>query len=196
MLEHLKGTLSERKARLLLAGVARLGWDDLKDDGCREAVIAAEEYADGLLTDEQLRAAGHKAAMARSDSWTSRILYARELAHVATDPDPILAATLLGDWAVTINEPDRVELLKLIRELVGNPFRPVSMDSDWFAANEKAASHIAWGIYEERAFDQLSILADALMDAGCEDRQLLGHLRSRAPHVLGCWALDLLLSKS
>jgi hypothetical protein len=42
---------------------------------------------------------------------------------------------------------------------------------------------------------RLAILADALEEAGCQDNDLLQHLRSPGPHVLGCWALDLILRK-
>ncbi len=51
---------------------------------------------------------------------------------------------------------------------------------------------MAGAIYEERAFDRLPILADALEDAGCVQRDLLRHLRGPGPHVRGCWAVDLL----
>jgi hypothetical protein len=43
---------------------------------------------------------------------------------------------------------------------------------------------------------QLALVADALEDAGCTDAEILGHLRSPGPHVRGCWAQDLVLSKS
>ena len=42
---------------------------------------------------------------------------------------------------------------------------------------------------------RLTVLADALEDAGCADADLLGHLRGPGPHVRGCWAVDLLLGK-
>ena len=42
---------------------------------------------------------------------------------------------------------------------------------------------------------RLSVLADALDEAGCADTAILGHLRSAGPHVRGCWALDLILGK-
>jgi hypothetical protein len=38
-------------------------------------------------------------------------------------------------------------------------------------------------------------MPDALEDAGCTDADLLGHLRGPGPHVLGCWAVDLVLEK-
>jgi hypothetical protein len=43
--------------------------------------------------------------------------------------------------------------------------------------------------------DRLAVLADALEDAGCENADVLGHLRSPGPHARGCWALDLILGK-
>lgn len=42
------------------------------------------------------------------------------------------------------------------------------------------------------------ILADALEDAGCEDEQILKHLRTptyNGKHYQGCWVADLLLRK-
>ena len=40
------------------------------------------------------------------------------------------------------------------------------------------------------------IVADALEEAGCDDADILNHLRSPGPHVRGCWALDLILGKA
>jgi hypothetical protein len=42
---------------------------------------------------------------------------------------------------------------------------------------------------------RLAILADALLDAGCEKEELIQHCRNDGPHVRGCWALDLILGK-
>jgi len=54
---------------------------------------------------------------------------------------------------------------------------------------------MARGIYENKAFERMPILADALMDAGCEDEQIIGHCRGEVPHVRGCWVVDLVLGK-
>lgn len=80
----------------------------------------------------------------------------------------------------------------LLREIFGNPFRPVAVDPSWLTSTAVA---IAQGIYDDKAFDRLPILADALQDAGCENADILNHLRSPGPHVKGCWALDLVLGK-
>jgi hypothetical protein len=81
----------------------------------------------------------------------------------------------------------------LIRDIFGNPFRPVAFDPAWRTSD---VTLLARGIYEEKAFDRMPILADALQEAGCEVADLLDHLRDRKQtHVRGCWALDLVLGK-
>ena len=55
---------------------------------------------------------------------------------------------------------------------------------------------IASAVYDDRAFDRLPILADALEDAGCDDADILAHCRGPGPHVRGCWVVDLVLGKT
>ena len=87
-------------------------------------------------------------------------------------------------------------LAGLARDLLGNPFRQVpAVDPTWLKREAGAIHMLATGIYEQRAFHRLSLLADALADAGCTDAELLGHLRGPGPHVRGCWALDLILGR-
>jgi hypothetical protein len=90
----------------------------------------------------------------------------------------------------------------LIRDIFGNPFRPVALDPVWLAWNDGTVAKLARSVYEERALPEgtldqarLAVLADALEDAGCTSAELLNHLRGSGPHVRGCWALDLLLGK-
>jgi hypothetical protein len=90
---------------------------------------------------------------------------------------------------------ERVTQAALLRDLFGNPFRPVALDSAWLAWQGGTIPKLAQAIYDDRAFDRLPVLADALLDAGCEDADLLGHLRGPGPHVRGCWPVDLLLGK-
>jgi hypothetical protein len=41
----------------------------------------------------------------------------------------------------------------------------------------------------------LPVLADALEEAGCDDREFLAHLRGGGPHCRGCFVVDALLGK-
>lgn len=99
----------------------------------------------------------------------------------------------------TIREPARHETLALqadlLRDLFGNPFRPVTVHPAWRQANDGTVAKLAQIIYEERRFDDLPILADALLDAGCQNEDLLEHCRLPREHVKGCWAIDTLLGK-
>lgn len=47
-------------------------------------------------------------------------------------------------------------------------------------------------ILAEKAFDRLPVLADALEEAGCDNRFILDHLRGDDDHTHMCWVLDLL----
>jgi hypothetical protein len=87
----------------------------------------------------------------------------------------------------------------LIRDLFGNPFRPVAIDPAWLTP---AVVAIARAAYEQRhpgrgTLDsaRLAVLADALEEAGCTDPALLGHCRSGGEHYRGCFLVDALLGK-
>src|SRR5262249_19111447 len=84
---------------------------------------------------------------------------------------------------------------RIVREVIGNPFRPTVISPVWLHAANGVVVGLAQLFYEEGRFGELPFLADALQDAGCSDEALLGHLREPLGHVRGCWALDLLLRK-
>jgi hypothetical protein len=78
----------------------------------------------------------------------------------------------------------------LLRELLGSPFRLAEFDMRWRTSDVLG---LARAIDEDRAFERMPILADALMDAGCEQDAIIGHCRGDNRHVRGCWVLDLVL---
>ncbi len=80
-----------------------------------------------------------------------------------------------------------------IRDIFGNPFRPVTFDPRWRTSDVVG---LAQAIYDDKAFERMPILADALMDAGCEEEQIIAHCRGDGPHVRGCWVVDLVLEKT
>ncbi|MBL8796949.1 MAG: hypothetical protein JNM56_23815 [Planctomycetia bacterium] len=80
-----------------------------------------------------------------------------------------------------------------MRCIFGNPFRRDTVNPAWFTSTVVS---LAQAIYDERAFDRLPILADALEDAGCTNADMLKHSREPGEHVRGCWCVDLLLGKA
>jgi hypothetical protein len=85
-----------------------------------------------------------------------------------------------------------------VRDIV-NP-RPPRLGPAVLGWGGGAVPRRATRIYEEKAFGGQPLLADALLadaleEAGCDQADLLGHLRGPGEHVRGCWAIDLLLGK-
>ncbi|MCE9565687.1 MAG: hypothetical protein K8U57_26995 [Planctomycetes bacterium] len=79
----------------------------------------------------------------------------------------------------------------LLRDIFGNPFRPVALDPSW---GSDTVLSLARHIYESRDFSAMPILADALQDVGCDNDDILCHCRDeKQVHVRGCWVVDLVL---
>ena len=94
----------------------------------------------------------------------------------------------------------------LVLDIFGNPFRPVALDA---ACLTPAVVSLALAAWQDRVApdparpgwlvldgQRLLILVDALAEAGCNDADLLAHLRGSGPHVRGCHAVDLLLGRT
>jgi hypothetical protein len=105
-------------------------------------------------------------------------------------------------WIVAQEAADATEHLKsmeieyqclAVRDIFGNPFRPITADPKWLTS---AVVGLAQAIYDERAFDRLPILGDALEESGCDVTDVLEHCRQPGEHVRGCWVVDLLLNKT
>jgi hypothetical protein len=79
----------------------------------------------------------------------------------------------------------------LFRELFGPlPFRPVTVRPSW---KTEEVTSLARHVFEGGDFGRMPALTDALLNAGCDDPDVLDHCQSAGPHVRGCWALDLIL---
>jgi hypothetical protein len=98
-----------------------------------------------------------------------------------------------GKDAIEASEEEGKRQLKRLRDIFGNPFRPVTFDPNW---RTTTAIQLAQQMYDSRDFSAMPILADALQDAGCDHADILDHCRGPSPHVRGCWVVDLVLGKS
>jgi hypothetical protein len=103
-------------------------------------------------------------------------------------------------WAAAWDSPENTldAQADLLRDLFGNPFRPVTLDPAWLTPT---VTGMAQAAYQERDLPsghldpaRLAVLADALEEVGA-DRALLDHLRSTGPHIRGCFVVDVLLGK-
>ncbi len=84
------------------------------------------------------------------------------------------------------------QLCDQLRDLIGYPFRQVSIHSAWLDPDVLA---IAKQMLKRKSFEKMPILADALEEAGCDDEEILAHCRNGKEHVAGCWLLELILEK-
>jgi hypothetical protein len=190
---------SERKLRLFAVACCRSIWQEMPEECCRQAAEVGEQYADGLATDEK-----------RHTAWEAIQLF-KEMAvaeddfewavHLRDAEGPVYDS-MRREWFYT---PDMADQLKVafVCDIFGNPFRPsLPLPPAVLAWNDRNVSRLAQAAYDERHLPagtldpaRLAILADALLDAGCEDEGLMTHLRSPGPHVRGCWAVDLIRGK-
>jgi hypothetical protein len=90
----------------------------------------------------------------------------------------------------------------LLHCVFGNPFRPVAIAPSWLDWRDGLVRQLAEAAYQERQLpggtldrDCLAVLADALEEAGCQDADILAHLRQPGPHYRGCWVLDLVTGR-
>jgi hypothetical protein len=135
-----------------------------------------------------------KAAASATEPATAGWLAALASGHVAE----VIRCLHSGDKVAAYNH-ERAAHGDLLRDVVGNPFRPVVLNP---AHRTPTIVSLAEAAYNERLLpgghlspDRLSVLADALEEAGCTGRDILDHLRSPGPHVRGCWAVDLVLAR-
>lgn len=178
---------------------------------------ANEQYADGFISKKDLQDARFRLAEIPtnlSDAREHGTLAVALLSQPSgVDPEEVIryVATAITHHAA-INEGilnlndgiinlDRLPLLyqrewaaqvTLIYEIFGNPFRAVSVDPGWMSWGNGTIPRMAQAIYGDGLFGDLTYLADALEEAGCDNDTLLSHFRGESEHVRGCWALDLL----
>jgi pSer/pThr/pTyr-binding forkhead associated (FHA) protein len=197
------GPVCRRKLRLFICACARRIWHQLGHPANQEGVEVAERYADGEATEDDLDHA--REAMRRGSLTESMVGYqaCREgsnMERYAAQEAARAVEVVLGGGQQGRRDIERAALAALCRDLV-RPFRPVTAEPAWLAWEGGLVSRLACAAYDERCLPggtldgaRLSVLADALEDAGCTNGELLEHLRGPGVHVRGCWAVDLLMA--
>jgi hypothetical protein len=184
LLAGLEAPLSERKRRLFACACCRRIWDRLDDDRSRQAVELAERLADGLAEPDEVRAASGKAGTAAGVLTSQGELEAGAAAKACQDcltADALSAATRAAVSRYRQRRRERRAQCELLREVVGNPFRPLKPRHF-----EPELVELARAIYDG---DHLlyPLLADALDDLG--EHEAATHCRT-GKHLRGCHVVD------
>jgi hypothetical protein len=182
----------ERKLRLFALACCRRVADTIKAERVRQALDVAEQVADGRAEPAALAQAG--ATLAAGDHGAARAVFlfdpyvgARQSAEQAAR-FRLVAAGLGPAWSVyAAGADERAVQAGLLRDLFGNPFRPVAIDPRWLTPDVRQLAAV---IHEEQAFDRMPVLGDALEEAGCVEPAVLEHCREGGEHVRGCWVVD------
>ena len=207
MIRAAQERVSARKWQLFCCALCRCAWNEITDAQFRSAVEVAERYADGLTDATHLlswrtaisrfraecAARRRHYATAGPPQWVVPVLYAlnpvpRPTEAISLARPPRIGGESTDDWYGRA----RARNVSLLRDLLGNPFRPVVFAPEW---STDTAVTLARQMYESREFGAMPILADALQDAGCDSEEVLNHCRSGGTHVRGCWVCDLVLGK-
>ena len=173
MLRFLRGRMADRKLRLFACACWR-SWPPIREyPSALEVLDLVERYADGLIP--------RPAHVPKPrNSIDAMVLTTR------SDNAYSAACKVYYDLAYRENG-------WIVRDIFGNPFRPVAFDPAW---RTETAVLLARQMYDSRDFGAMPILADALQDAGCESEEILSHCRdANQVHVRGCWVVDLVLGK-
>ena len=201
MLESFLGHFSDRKLRLFCIACCRQNWDQFTDPRERRILHVAERMTEGTATEADCAAAQDlwlEVYDEKEDEFASYV----PVTVISPGIDAVDASECARSMACGpiysdggfegLEDELQYEQAAFLRDIIGNPVRPVTFNPHWRTADTVG---LARGIYEDRVFDRLPLLADALMDAGCDEDQLLAHCRSEGPHVRGCWVVDLILGK-
>lgn len=188
---------SDRKLRLFACACCRRVWDRITDERARAAVEVAERHAEGEATDADRSEARRRAwdVSGWMNALGKRIL-TRSAAEAASGM--LLRTLQIGTPEDAVRH--RVAQAALLREIVGSPFRPVTLPPGLCPWLTPAVLSLARAAYDERSCRwegrmhdhdepsgwvedgtldsaRLLVLSDALEEAGCDSKELLRHLR-------------------
>jgi hypothetical protein len=190
--QHVEAGVRGRRGRPAVVAGSRLACRAAEDFA--QTASAAEDYAQALLevnaayaADGPLIPLGYHAALFSSGFASNTVGWA---SGCADRPGPLPPTYEAAQGA------EKAAQTVLLQDVLGPlPFRAVAVAPAWLSWNKGRLRHLATAIFEERSFEGLPVLADALEEAGCTNVDMLNHCRGPGPHVRGCWVVDLLLGK-
>ncbi len=210
LLQFLQNRISTRKVRLFAVACCRQQWELFPNIPHRRLIEAAEQFADGVGTADELQRLAkplerpwskpslsreelHLASAAGALAWDNEVFSWRTALGVAQSVSEAVSARL-GDYTQEFYESEReiIPHITTLHDIAGSPFYPEAVEPAWLTSTVVL---LARGMYDSHDFSAMPILADALQDAGCDNDIILGHCHAPWAHVRGCWAVDLILGK-
>lgn len=112
----------------------------------------------------------------------------------------------------------KIERINLLVDVIGNPFKRLTFDNcprcttdDMTERREKkllcfgcdgefnfhrfltdSVLSLAQEMYDRDDYSDMPILSDALQDAGCDNEEIMNHVKKQN-HIRGCWLTDIIL---
>jgi len=224
MLNPLEGKVSDRKCYLFSLACLRRIYRLLTDERCRKLVEVYERFVDNLASNDERASVekgfaipyeageledggggnalealrnlacyrGAAAAFSIAHAAADAVVYVTAESAPADDQGAKSSPTSVTEWR-SATAAECLAQAALVRDILRPlPFRPILIDPAWLTTTVPTLARI---IYEDRAFNRMPELADALEQAGCTNADILAHCRQPGEHVRGCWVVDLLLGK-
>ena len=139
-----------------------------------------------LATDMESREAAYQAVATAKSTW-----------HVECTRIEIARRTSIASKREAAQTAERIAQTSIVRDLLGNPFRTVSIDPACLSWNHGIIRKIAQTIYDERQYENLSASCPYALDqAHCTNQDIMSHCQQAGPHFRGCWVIDVLLGKA
>src|SRR6266498_3392173 len=149
MLKFLYERSSQRKLRLFGCACCRRAWDLLSEARHRRGVEVVERYAAELATEQDLHVVRGETSFPPNDSnWAAAAAYTLT-APYAHNYIPRVADYAAAALAESTGQPERAERevqCGLLRDIIGNPFRPVFLEPAWLTSTVRQLGEAA---YEE-----------------------------------------------
>lgn len=194
LLELISERVTTRKIRLFACGCCRLVWNVLPPSFQR-GIENIEQVAEELAVESDLK---HRQLycpdLSLDITWLTGKKPLGRIPSFLTRISQIAVAT-----APTLEGGVYVNHLQaqadILRDLVGNPFVPITIPSEWLNWKDQTVVKLATVISQQAQWEDMPILGDALEESGCNDERILNHCREETWHGPGCHVIDALLQR-